>query len=397
MEITQRKTADLIPYVNNARTHSEQQVLQLAASIKEFGFTNPVLVDGENGIIAGHGRVLAAKKLGLDEVPTIELKHLTKTQKKAYILADNRLALNSGWDNDLLALELSELSDDGFDLDLLGFSPEEITAFEVEEIPEGLTDEDSVPELPIEPVTKLGDVWLCGNHRVMCGDSTSIDAVDKLMDGNKADMVFTDPPYGMSLNADYSKMGNDNVKHGKKHLNIIGDDEDFDPRFIFEIFGHCEEIILFGADYYAEHITNKNQGSWLVWDKRVEERFDKIIGSSFELIWSKKKRKREIIRKEYVSWPSRMADNVNGLKPHPTMKPIALLDEIMGKINGMNIVIDLFGGSGSTMIACEKTNRINYSMELEPKYCDVIIKRWQDFTGKQATLESTGETYGSHT
>ena len=291
MEITQRKTADLIPYVNNARTHSEQQVLQLAASIKEFGFTNPVLVDGENGIIAGHGRVLAAKKLGLDEVPTIELKHLTKTQKKAYILADNRLALNSGWDNDLLALELSELSDDGFDLDLLGFSPEEITAFEVEEIPEGLTDEDSVPELPIEPVTKLGDVWLCGNHRVMCGDSTSIDAVDKLMDGNKADMVFTDPPYGMSLNADYSKMGNDNVKHGKKHLNIIGDDEDFDPRFIFEIFGHCEEIILFGADYYAEHITNKNQGSWLVWDKRVEERFDKIIGSSFELIWSKKKKK----------------------------------------------------------------------------------------------------------
>jgi hypothetical protein len=218
MQITQRKTADLIPYVNNARTHSEQQVLQIAASIKEFGFNSPVLVDGDNGIIAGHGRVMAAKKLNLDEIPTIELKHLTKTQKKAYILADNRLALNSGWDNDLLALELGELSDDGFDLDLLGFDDTELSLLDDEvEQTEGLTDEDATPDVPIEPVTKLGDVWLCGNHRVMCGDSTSIDAVDKLMNGKKADMVFTDPPYGISYQS--------NMRTNTEKFDVIKNDD----------------------------------------------------------------------------------------------------------------------------------------------------------------------------
>ena len=183
MQIIQRNVLELIPYVNNSRTHSNEQVIQIASSIKEFGFTNPILTDGENGIIAGHGRVLAAKKLGLKEVPTIELSHLSEAQKKAYILADNRLAELSGWDTELLKIEFEGLEEFGFDLELTGFSLEEIAAFEVEEIPEGLTDEDSVPELPIEPITKLGDVWLCGKHRVMCGDSTSIDAVQELMGG----------------------------------------------------------------------------------------------------------------------------------------------------------------------------------------------------------------------
>ena len=206
MQIIQRNVLELIPYVNNSRTHSDEQVIQIASSIKEFGFTNPILTDGENGIIAGHGRLMAAKKLGLKEVPTIELSHLSEAQKKAYIIADNKLALNSGWDDAMLAIEFAELEALDFDLELTGFSLEEIAAFEVEEIPEGLTDEDSVPELPIEPVTKLGDVWLCGKHRVMCGDSTSIDAVDKLMDGNKADMVFTDPPYGMTYGGGRSQV-----------------------------------------------------------------------------------------------------------------------------------------------------------------------------------------------
>ena len=196
MEIKQTPISELIPYANNARTHDDAQVAQIAASIKEFGFTNPVLTDGDNGIIAGHGRVMAARKLGMDTVPCIELSHLTPTQKKAYVLADNKLAMNSGWDDELLRLELTELEDLGFDLDLTGFSLDEIADLTAEEIPEGLTDEDAVPDVPVEPVTKLGDVWICGKHRVMCGDSTSIDAVEALMDGGKADMVFTDPPYG---------------------------------------------------------------------------------------------------------------------------------------------------------------------------------------------------------
>jgi ParB-like chromosome segregation protein Spo0J len=197
MEIIQRKISELIPYANNARTHSDEQIAQVAASIKEFGFTNPVLLDGDNGIIAGHGRVMAARKLGMDTVPCIELAHLTQTQKKAYILADNKLALNSGWDDELLALELTELEELGFDLELTGFSLDEIADLMPEEIPAGLTDEDAVPELA-DPISKLGDVWLLGKHRVMCGDSTSIDAVETLIAGQKADMVFTDPPYGMS-------------------------------------------------------------------------------------------------------------------------------------------------------------------------------------------------------
>ncbi len=196
--IVSRKVDDLIPYARNSRTHSDAQVAQIAASVREFGWTNPVLVDGENGIIAGHGRVLAARKLGMAEVPCIELAGLSDTQRRAYIIADNKLALNGGWDDELLAIEFSELADAGFDNLLTGFTQDEIDALTPEQIPEGLTDEDAVPEVQAEPVSKLGDVWVLGKHRVMCGDSTSIDAFDLLMGEQSADMVFTDPPYGMS-------------------------------------------------------------------------------------------------------------------------------------------------------------------------------------------------------
>ena len=198
MQIQPRPIEGLIPYARNSRTHSDEQVAQIAASICEFGWTNPVLLDGANGIIAGHGRVLAARKLGMAEVPCIELAHLSEAQKKAYIIADNKLALNAGWDNELLALEFGELQELGFDLDLTGFDADELESLMPVEVPEGLTDEDAAPELPAEPVTKLGDVWVLGKHRVMCGDSTSIDAFGALMGGQSADMVFTDPPYGMS-------------------------------------------------------------------------------------------------------------------------------------------------------------------------------------------------------
>lgn len=403
MIINNKKVTELIPYVNNARTHSDEQVLQICSSIKEFGFTNPVLIDGENGIIAGHGRLMAAKKLGMEEVPTIELSHLSEAQRKAYILADNKLALNSGWDNDLLAIEFAELGALGFDLELTGFTLDEIDALTPEEIPPGLTDEDAVPELPIEPVTKLGDVWLCGNHRVMCGDSTSVDAVDKLMDGNKADMVFTDPPYGMFLDADYSSMGGKGSsglgkKSGNKYDAVIGDNSDFSPELIntiFANFSYCKEVFMWGADYYAEHIDNKNSGSWVVWDKRGDESADKMYGSTFELCWSKARHKRIMAR---VKWAGifGMEKEHDKKRCHPTQKPVALVDWFMDYFSLQDAVnvVDLYGGSGATLLSCDKHNKKCYMMELDPKYCDVIVKRWQDFTGQQATLESTGEYFG---
>jgi DNA modification methylase len=395
MEIIQRKTADLIPYVNNARTHSEQQVLQLAASIKEFGFNSPVLVDGENGIIAGHGRVLAAKKLNLYEVPTIELKHLTKTQKKAYIIADNRLALNSGWDNDLLALELGELSDDGFDLDLLGFDDTELSLLDEVEQTEGLTDEDSVPELPIEPITKLGDVWLCGNHRVMCGDSTSIDAVNDLLLNKKAQMVHTDPPYGVNYQS--------NMRTKSAKFEVLQNDDVFLD--IAPTIAACSDgwvfvwtswkVLTKWIDAFNVFDYPTNQVIWFKGGGGIGD-LKKTFSSDYEtaLVWH---RGAELTGKRIGSVWKVGKDGASEYL-HPTQKPVALAEEAIDKTTKAGwVVLDLFGGSGSTLIACEKTGRINRSMELDPKYCDVIVKRWQDFTGKQATLESTGETYGSHT
>ena len=204
MQIIDVEVSKLIPYAKNSRTHSDAQVAQIAASIKEFGWTNPILVDGENGIIAGHGRLMAARKLKYETVPVIELKGMTPSQKKAYIIADNQLAMNSGWDTGLLSIELNELKDEDFDLSLLGFDDKELDKLLEPEVVEGLTDEDAVPDAPEEPKTKPGDIYILGNHRLMCGDSTSIDAVEKLMDGQKADMVFTDPPYGVDYDGGHA-------------------------------------------------------------------------------------------------------------------------------------------------------------------------------------------------
>ena len=398
MKITQKKVESLIPYINNSRTHSDEQVAQIAASIKEFGWTNPILVDGDNSIIAGHGRLMAARKLGYKEVPTIELADLTETQKKAYIIADNRLALNAGWDNELLTIELNDLLADGFALELLGFDPKELDALLEPEVVEGLTDEDAVPDVPDEPTTKLGDIYQLGNHRLMCGDSTSIDAVDKLMDGQKADMVFTDPPYGMFLNADYSDMGGKNSmtkKSGNKYDKVIGDHNDFTPELIntiFACFSYCKEIFMWGADYYAELLPNKNEGSWVVWDKRGDESADKMYGSTFELCWSKARHKRMMAR---VKWAGifGMEKEHDKKRVHPTQKPVELVVWFFDyfSLKDKTNVVDLYGGSGSTLIASEKVGKKAFVMELDPKYCDVIVKRWEDFTGKKAVLllEST--------
>ena len=393
LKIIYKKTDELIPYVNNARTHSDEQITQIAASIKEFGFASPILTDGTNGIIAGHGRLMAAKKMGMEEVPTIELSHLTKTQKKAYILADNRLALNSGWDNDLLALELGELSNDGFDLSLLGFDDTELSLLDDNEIPEGLTDEDAVPELPIEPVTKLGDVWLCGKHRVMCGDSTSIDAVEKLVNKQVIDLCYTDPTYGINEKGDRS--GRTGAAEGTKYVDFKDDSISYaiDAYSIVESILKIPRQVWWGANYYCHSLPLSN--NWFIWDKRVEEK-QKDTQSDCEMAWVKSKW--SSIRIFRHLWKGMMKDSERGQhRVHPTQKPVALAEWSFDYFKEVQTVLDLFTGSGSTLIACEKTNRIGFFMEFEPHYCDVIVKRWQDFTGKQATLESTGEPYGSHT
>ena len=392
------KVSDLIPYARNSRTHSDAQVNKIAASIKEFGFLNPIIVDGKNGIIAGHGRIMAAQKLGIDEVPTVEAAHLTEAQKRAYIIADNRLALDAGWDDEMLRVELKDLDSLDFDLSLTGFDEKELAGF-LEEPTVGLTDEDAVPEAPEVPVTVEGDVWLLGRHRLMCGDSTSIDAVERLMAGQKADMVFTDPPYGMFLNADYSGMKSKfkGSSGGSKYENVKGDHEDFDPDFIntiFAAFDYCKEIFLWGADYYVDLIPSRNAGSWVVWDKRGDTSADKMFGSTFELCWSRTRHKRMIAR---VKWAGifGMEKEHDKKRSHPTQKPVDLVTWFFDyySMQDKKVVADLFGGSGSTLIACEKTARDCRMMELDPKYCDVIIKRWQDFTGQQATLEATTQTY----
>jgi DNA modification methylase len=392
MQIKEVAVDKLIPYAKNSRTHSPEQVAQIAASIKEFGFRNPILVDGV-GIIAGHGRLMAAQKLNLDKVPTIDCSDMTESQKKAYIIADNKLAMNAGWDNEFLTLELKDLEDEGFDLTLTGFDDKELDALlNVIEGTDGLTDEDAVPETPIEPKTKLGDIYILGNHRLMCGDSTSIDAVDKLMDGKKADVVFTDPPYGMFLNADYSDMDSKfkGSKGGNKYDQVIGDNDDFSPELIntvFACFDYCKEIFLWGADYYAEHLPNKNNGSWVVWDKRGDESADKMYGSTFELCWSKARHKRMMAR---VKWAGifGMEKEHDKKRVHPTQKPVELVAWFFDyfSLKDKKNVVDLYGGSGSTLIASEKVGKNAFVMELDPKYCDVIVKRWEDFTGKKAIL-----------
>jgi DNA modification methylase len=378
MQIVQRKIEDLIPYVKNSRTHSEDQIAQIAASIKEFGWTNPVLIDGDNGIIAGHGRVMAARKLKYKQVPTIELKDLTDTQKKAYIIADNRLALNAGWDNEMLTIELNDLLADGFALDILGFDPKELSALLEPEVMEGLTDEDAAPPLPEEPITKLGDIYQLGNHRLMCGDSTSVDAVETLLQGQRADMVFTDPPYNVAFNG----------RSGK--FDVIKNDDLPDDQFAqfiqdwlqtFEAFRPNSYYICCNWAFYGILQSALKPKACIVWAKNVFG-----LGRGY-------RHQHEFIVFDGLIDPDikNESDLWNIAKDskyvHPTQKPVAISERaIKNSTKAKNIVLDYFGGSGSTLIACEKKNRHARLMELDPKYCDVIVKRWEDFTGKKAVL-----------
>jgi DNA modification methylase len=399
-------TNDLIPYARNSRTHSEDQVTKIASSIKEFGFLNPIIIDGENGIVAGHGRVMAAKKLGLTELPCIEASHLTEAQKRAYVIADNRLALDAGWDNDLLKIELQDLNSEGFDLSLTGFDLNEISAF-LEEPTEGLTDEDAVPEAPEVPVTVEGDVWLLGRHRLMCGDSTSIDAVDKLMDGAKADMVFTDPPYGMSYGGGRAAGSTKKGALVKAHGMIKGDDLKGDDLIgmIRDAVGSAISVCKSGAAKYvcfpwrtyAEFESALDQvgmtvSACIVWDKKSIGLGNANYRPQHEFIFYSKGDSWHGDKSQSDVWYN--SRGATGAYVHPTQKPVELVEKaISNSSKGQDIVIDVFGGSGSTLIACEKTSRDCRMMELDPKYCDVIILRWQEFTGHKATHEQSEQTF----
>jgi DNA modification methylase len=394
----------LIPYAKNSRTHSDAQVAQVSGSIKEFGFTNPVLIDQDGVIIAGHGRVLAARKLGMIDVPCIRLTHLSDAQKRAYVIADNKLALNAGWDDDLLSIELKDLQEIGFDLGLTGFTDDELNKLMPYPVTAGLTDEDDCPEVAAVPISKLGDVWLLGKHRLMCGDSSNLNDVEKLCSDNLVDLVFTDPPYNVA----YSGLG-------KNKLGTIKNDDmsvtDFE-QFCRDIFTSYFTVMKPLAIIYVCHPDSQSAPK-LAFEKTFAELFKKSstiiwMKQSAGMGWQDYRAQHEPIlygwkegkgshfycgdRSKTTVW--KIGRDAAATYVHPTQKPVALpVEAIENSSKGSDIVLDLFGGSGSTLIACEKTGRINRSMELDEKYVDVIVKRWQNFTGGGAILEGDGRTF----
>jgi site-specific DNA-methyltransferase (adenine-specific) len=399
VQIEQIGIATLIPFAKNSRTHSDAQVAQIAASIREFGFTNPVLIDEANGIIAGHGRVMAARKLKLTEVPCIRLAHLSDAQKRAYVIADNKLALNAGWDEAMLKLELADLKALDFDLDLTGFDTDEIDALLAEKGTEGLTDPDETPEPPVEPVTRLGDVWVCGQHRVMCGSSLEMTAIERLCGDQRVDMLLTDPPYNVAYTG-----------KTKDALTIQNDsmgDEAF-RTFLRDAFVTADAVLKSGAVFYVWHADLEGynfrgackDAGWKVRQCLIWQKSSMVMGrqdyhwqhepclygwkDGAGHLWASDRKQTTLLK---FDRPSRSED-------HPTMKPVALFEyQLLNNTKGGDIVLDSFGGSGTTLIAAEKNGRIARIMELDPKYVDVIVKRWEDFSGQKAVLESTGEPF----
>jgi DNA modification methylase len=378
----------------NARRRTDRSASLIAESLKRFGAARSIVIDEDGRILAGNGTVEGAKKAGIDKLRIIEAEGdeliavrragLTEDQKVGLALADNRSSDLSEWDNEMLR-QLSE------EHDLTPWFEDDELLAEVLEPEEGLTDADDVPEPPEEPITKPGDLWILGNHRLLCGDSTNIQHVEQLMDGQKADMVYCDPPYGMNLNTDYSQIKGSakspNAK-GYKWKEVIGDNKDFDPSALITLFQDVPEQFWWGADYYFECLPRG--GSLLVWQKR-DKADAEMIGNDFEICWSKQRHKKATFWKRWVGFDSVERGEK---RVHPTQKPIDLhvwVFEQWGKPS--DCVVDLFGGSGSTLIACEKTSRHCRMMELDPAYCDVIVKRWEDFTGNKAMIELVPEAF----
>ena len=401
-KIEQWPTDKLVPYARNARTHSASQVAQIAASIAEFGFTNPILAGSDGVIVAGHGRLAAAQKLGIATVPVVILDHLTPTQRRALVIADNRIAENADWDDAMLQVELAALQDDNFDLSLTGFDADalaDLLAGE-ETTTEGQTDEDSVPDAG-PSITRPGDVWICGNHRVICGDSTDASTYDALMAGEIADMVFTDPPY----NVDYANTAKDKMRGTDRPIlndNLGAGFHDFLLAALTPTLAHCR-----GGIYVAMSSSELDVlqsafrtagGKWstfIIWAKHTFSLGHAVYQRQFEPI--------------LYGWPADgtrhwcgardQGDVWNIKKPHkndlhPTMKPVELVERaVRNSSRPGDIVLDSFGGSGTTMIASEKSDRKARLIELDPKYVDVIVRRWQEYAGAQATRQSDGVAF----
>jgi DNA modification methylase len=395
----------LRPYERNPRTHSEAQVDQIAASIVEFGWTNPILIDEHAGILAGHGRLLAGRKLGLAEVPVIRFEHLSEAQKRAYLIADNQLALQAGWDDALLAEELAWLRDERFDLDLIGFDTSELERLLTLADGGAASDEaeDEVPEPPEEPVSKPGDLWILGNHRLLCGDATVLADLERVLGGQLADMTFCDPPY----NVDYANSPKDKLRG--KHRPVLNDD--LGVGFEAFLYDACINIISVtkGAVYVCMSSSELHTlqraftaagGKWstfVIWAKNTftlgradyQRQYEPILygwPAGHDRYWSGARDQGDVW---FFDKPVR-----NDL--HPTMKPVALVERaIRNSSKGRDIVLDPFGGSGSTLIACEKTGRHARLIELDPKYVDTIILRWQEFSSSSAKLEGDGRSFAT--
>ena len=385
--------ADLIPYANNARTHSPAQVSKIAASIKEFGFTNPILIDANNGIIAGHGRVLAAQKLKLAMVPVIELGHLTDAQRRAYILADNRMALDAGWDADLLKLELLSLKDEGFDLELTGFGLDEIGEL-LNDGTEGLTDPDDVPEVPAVPVSVLGDVWILGRHRLVCGSSTEADTVSKALNGVTPHLMVTDPPYGVEYDASWREKAGLNITSAATGKVLNDDKADW-----------SEAWALFPGD--VAYIWHAGVFAGVVADSLIKNGLllrSQIIWAKSQMVMSRgdyhwqhepcwyavrkgKPGHYDGGRKQTTLWQiDKPKKSETG---HSTQKPIECMKRpIENNSSAGQAVYEPFSGSGTTIIAAEMTGRACHAIELNPAYIDVAVKRWQEFTGARCYIRA---------
>lgn len=398
-------TADLVPYARNARTHSEAQVAQIVASIREYGFCNPVLVDPSGGIIAGHGRVMAARTLGMDDVPCVRLGHLSETQRRAYVIADNKLALNAGWDEAMLAEELGALRLDGFDLDLTGFDAGELDRLlNVNEPEAGLTDEDDVPEPPADPVSRIGDIWRLGDHRLMCGDSTDAAGVAALMGGERAVVMQTDPPYGISHVANKDGIpGSGFADMAKRWEHIKNDDLEDEAlqRFLESVFrAACSNAL-------------RDDAAWYLWHAHLTQGFFAAAAAAADvllhrqIIWRKPsmvltRSGMYHLKHEpcFYGWRRGHPPPWYGDKSqtsvweigrdrnavHPTQKPVALwLPAIFNHSHSGEVLYEPFSGSGSQIIAAEQTERRCFALELSPAYCDVAVERWQQFAGGTAT------------
>lgn len=407
LRITVLPIGELIPYINNSRTHSEEQIGIIAGSIKEFGFNDPIAIDSKKGIIAGHGRLEAARLLGLSEVPTIQLGHLTREQQKAYVLAHNRIAIDAGWNHELLRIELQELKDAGFDIGITGFKEGEVDTILNPEVDiDGLTDPDKVPEVKGDPVSVTGDIWLLGTHRLMCGDSTMVDNVLALVDKAMPVLMVTDPPYGVKYNPEWRDDAELGV--GERSRGKVENDDRVDWTDAYSLFTGDVAYVWHAGIYspdVALHLRNCDFEivSQIIW---VKQHFALSRGDyhwQHEPCWyavkKGKKHNWQGARDQATTWDILNNNSFGNANPektwgHGTQKPAECMTRpIVNNSKPGDYVYDPFGGSGTTLVACEKIGRKCLMMEISPEYCDVIIKRWQDFTGKQALLETTRKSF----